>query len=363
MIAGATLSSYFARRYLATTLQFFVGVAVIIFLADFTELTRRASAHPSYTVMLGMIVSALRLPLILQMAMPFVILLVSMTTLMALNRKYELVVTRAAGVSAWQFLAPLCIVSLLLGVMSTVALNPIAARALASAQEIEATLMGSGAARPAMSQVPWLRQSTDEGATIIGAAHSAREGQLLSEVTFIRLHQNGTVRERIDARQAELVPGAWEIRDAIVLRRGNTPEQIESMRLKSNLDPVFLEERFTPPETVSVYDLPHKIAAARSFGLSGNAFATQFHSLVALPFQLMAMTLIAATVTMRFTRMGQPISIIVGGIVTGFLLYVVTAVMRAFGSAGIVPPVAAAWFPVLLAGLYGVTFLLYKEDG
>jgi len=362
MMVG-TLSSYFARRFLVTALQFFLGVTVIIFLADFTEFARYASAHPDYTVFIGLLTSALRLPLILQMATPFVVLLVAMVTLMSLNRKYELVVARAAGVSAWQFLAPLCMVSLMIGLLSTAILNPIAARSLSAAQEIEAMLVGGGAARPTSDQIPWLRQRTAEGATIIGAAHSARNGQLLSEVTFIRLDENGAIRDRIDARQAELVPGAWEIRDAIVLRRGNTPERIETMRISSDLDPVFLEERFTPPETVSVYELPRKIAAARSFGLNGNAFATQFHSLLAMPFLLVAMTLVAATVTMRFTRMGQPISIIVGGIVTGFLLYVVTAVMRAFGGAGVVPPAAAAWFPVLLAGLYGVTFLLYKEDG
>jgi len=37
--------------------------------------------------------------------------------------------------------------------------------------------------------------------------------------------------------------------------------------------------------------------------------------------------------------------------------------MRAFGGTGIVAPLMAAWLPVFIAGFYGVTFLLYKEDG
>ena len=54
---------------------------------------------------------------------------------------------------------------------------------------------------------------------------------------------------------------------------------------------------------------------------------------------------------------------IVGGILAGFVLYVVTVLVKAFGGAGIVSPLLAAWFPVGLAFLFGVSFLLNKEDG
>jgi len=52
-----------------------------------------------------------------------------------------------------------------------------------------------------------------------------------------------------------------------------------------------------------------------------------------------------------------------GGVFAGFLLYVVSVLVKAFGVAGFVPTVVAAWFPVVVAMFFGVTFLLYKEDG
>ena len=64
-------------------------------------------------------------------------------------------------------------------------------------------------------------------------------------------------------------------------------------------------------------------------------FAMQFHSLLALPMLMVAMTLIAATVSMRFARMGQSATMILGGVVAGFLLYVVSVLVKAFGTAGI----------------------------
>ena len=127
--------------------------------------------------------------------------------------------------------------------------------------------------------------------------------------------------------------------------------------------PEFVQERLARPETIPFFELPAKIEVARSFGLRANAFAMQFHSLLALPLLLVAMTLIAATVSMRFARMGQSATMILGGVVAGFLLYVVSVLVKAFGNAGFVPPVIAAWFPVVVAMFFGVTFLFYKEDG
>ncbi len=66
---------------------------------------------------------------------------------------------------------------------------------------------------------------------------------------------------------------------------------------------------------------------------------------------------------MRFARMGQSMTMILGGVVAGFLLYVVSVLVKAFGTAGFVPAPIAAWLPVVVATFFGVTYLLYKEDG
>ena len=51
------------------------------------------------------------------------------------------------------------------------------------------------------------------------------------------------------------------------------------------------------------------------------------------------------------------------GIGAGFMLYVVTAMTKSFGGAGLIPPVVAAWLPVAVATLFGVAYLLHREDG
>lgn len=360
---GPTLFRYFFKRYLMMTLQIFAGLTLLGYIIDLTELTRLMGNVEGFTFLDGVVMSALRIPWIVQTALPFVILFAAMTALMTFNRRHELVIARSAGVSAWQFLAPLCLASFVVGLFALLVFNPLAAWTFSKAEHMEAELRGLSTATDTALKVPWLRQQTDEGAAIIGAVNTAERGRLLFNATIIRFDENGNIEDRLDAERAVLTDGEWLLTKVTIIRGGEDRESLEEMRIKSGLKPELIEERLALPETIPFFELGRKIEAARSFGLSGNAFVTQYHSLVAMPALLVAMTLIAATVSLRFARFGQSATMILGGILAGFLLYVVTVLAKSFGSAGLVPPIIAAWSPVAVAMFYGVTFLLYKEDG
>ena len=176
--------------------------------------------------------------------------------------------------------------------------------------------------------------------TIIGAKSTAQHGLQLNEATFIQIDRSGEIVDRIDARQATLGDGVWRARRRRAqARAAERPNGSTRLEVKTSLRPEFVEEKLARPETIPFFDLPSKMQAAWSFGLNANGFGMQFHSLIALPMLMVAMTLIAATVSMRFARMGQSATMILGGVVAGFLLYVVSVLVKAFGTAGIVPPV------------------------
>ena len=65
-----------------------------------------------------------RTPAIAEQVMPFAVLFGSMAALLQLSRKLELVVARAAGISAWQFLQPGLFVALLIGIALGHGLQP-----------------------------------------------------------------------------------------------------------------------------------------------------------------------------------------------------------------------------------------------
>jgi lipopolysaccharide export system permease protein len=359
----ATLFFYFLRRYLLSVGQVVGIILVIAYIVDFTEFARRAGGWPDYTFVKGFYLSALRMPFIAMLVWPFIALIAGILTLVALNRRYELVVLRASGVSAWQFLLPLCVGAFAVGLFAIMVVNPVASRALETVREYEIAFRGMTKRYGDELAVPWLVEKRPEGNMIIGAARTARRGLLLGDATFLLIDPQGNLVERYDARAATLERGAWNLENVRRSARDSVTEAMPTARLPSNLDPQMVEQRLLDPEVVPIYDLPSSIETARQMGLSPNRFSMHFNSLLALPALMVAMTLIAATASLRFARMGQSPALLMGGVLAGFLLYVAIIMFTAFGNVGVMSTMLAAWMPVSIAAFFGVTFLLHREDG
>jgi lipopolysaccharide export system permease protein len=261
MIFG-TLSRYFFRRYVVTTMWFLIGMSAITFLLDFSETASRISNFPGYTLGGAVLLTAVRLPLILQQTIPFVALFVGITVLIGLNRKYELVVTRAAGISVWQFMLPFIAGSLILGVLTVVALNPLAAWGQRQATQFETAWRGQDNAMIKALQVPWLRQISGRDDVIIGAKTVLENGTLLVDAVLIHFDSTGEVILRQDASSAKLEDGYWQLNNVIERKPGEIPVRKASEQLRTNLKQDFIKERLTAPETIGFFDLSNRIAAA-----------------------------------------------------------------------------------------------------
>ena len=89
------------------------------------------------------------MPQIAERMLPFCVLIGAMSCYLDLSRRLELVVSRAAGMSAWQFIAPAVVMALLVGVVATTVYNPVAAVLHERSKRLEAELSGNVAERPA----------------------------------------------------------------------------------------------------------------------------------------------------------------------------------------------------------------------
>ncbi len=117
------------------------------------------------------------------------------------------------------------------------------------------------------------------------------------------------------------------------------------------------------PHAVSFWELPRFIKVAEAAGFSARAHRVRWHSLLSTPFMLAAMVFLAATFSLRLTRLGGVPQLAVAGILAGFLLYFLSDLSSALGLSGRLPPPLAAWVPTLVALLIGLTMLLHLEDG
>jgi lipopolysaccharide export system permease protein len=85
--------------------------------------------------------------------------------------------------------------------------------------------------------------------------------------------------------------------------------------------------------------------------------------LIARPFLLAAMVLLAASVSLRFFRFGGVQKMVLSGVSAGFLLFVLSKITDDMSKSELISPIVAAWTPVLVGGLTGFVVLLFQEDG
>jgi lipopolysaccharide export system permease protein len=354
MLIGATLGGYFSRQFLKTIFLVFATVFTLVYTLDFVELMRRAGDAENASAGLMAQLALFRTPVIAEQVMPFAVLFGSMAALLQLSRKLELVIARAAGVSAWQFLQPGLFVALIIGIASVAIYNPISAILKQRAADLETrifsrTLQTSG--KPI-----WLRQRSLEGQAIFRADGAINDTTTITGVTVYTFTNTGTFTQRIEAREATLHQGFWSLKNARILTATEPPQAFDQYVIASSLEPSQVRQSFIEPDAVPFWNL-------KQTDLNANAYRLHYNVLLARPLLFIAMVLVAASVSLRFFRFGGVAMMVLGGVAAGFMLYVATELMAELGASGIISSAVAAWLPAIVGSLLGILALLYQEDG
>ena len=364
MRQSTTLSLYFGRHFLMAILTVLVVLAVLAFSFDAVEMLRRASGRADATLGLVFEMSVLKLPSLMTKLFPFAVLFGGMLALSRLTRSQELTVSRAAGVSVWQFLFPGIALALLLGIFLVTVYNPLSAAMLARYESIDAKVMRGRTSMLAVSSGGlWLREADATGQVVVHALRVAQQGVELRDAILFYYEGRDTFVKRIDASVALLEQGHWQLQNAVVSYPNKGAERHERLTVPTTLTFDRIQESFASPATISFWELPSFIGTLEAAGFSAMRHRLHFYTLLSSPILLCAMLLIAASFSLRLTRRGGIGVMLAGGVAAGFLLYFTVELMQPFGLNGTLPVPLAAWAPTAVFIMLGVSLLFHLEDG
>ena len=342
-------------------------ISAVVVLIQFVELTSqvgtRADVGPNSIFQLTL----LRVPAIIQILLPICFLFGGLGAFVVLNRRSELVAMRAAGVSAWRFILPSAVVSLLLGVFAVGGLNPLAA-ALSSRFEIERARVMENYLGDQPKDI-WLRQGDDTSQIVIHAkARDTKAGVVMLRGVSLFIYEKNAkgapeFRRRLEAGEATLMPGFWRLKDVREATAGDSSIRSDTLSIRSTLDSEAAMERLASPETIAFWRLPRAIQLTEQAGFSGSGYRLRFQQLLATPLLFAAMSILAAAFSLRLTRLGGLAGLAGAGVGLGFILFFFNQFSGALAKADIIPLFAAAWAPPIVALLAGVSLLCYTEDG
>ena len=370
IIPSPTLFGYIARNYLVHFAALMGLLLVIIYTFDMVELLRRAAKVEDVAFTDLLVLAAFKLPEVGQLMMPFAIMFAGIYTCWKLTKTQEIVVMRAAGLSAWQFLAPMVLAAMAIGVVATTVVNPVSAVLLGRYDQKETALLKTDSGQLTIARTGvWLRQMTSgttdseaPGYALLRAETFNPATWKLTNVTVFSFDGDDQFRTRIDSPVAYLRDGYWEFRDAREYGREGT-RQFEAKHMATALTATKIEETFSTPETVSFWNIPEYVNIMEETGFPTTRREIYFQSLLAKPFLFSALILLAATFSLRPPRFGGTGALIGLGVLTGFFIFFAESMLQAFGLSQKIPVFMAAWTPAALTLLMGIAALLHTEDG
>jgi lipopolysaccharide export system permease protein len=365
---SVTLSFYIARRFarmVALILLIFLGIMLLIDILD--QLRKFSDQGISFAQAAEL--SAMNVPSSLYRILPLILILSAIALFLGLARSSELVVVRAAGRSGLRFLLAPVVVALMLGAFAVAVLNPLVAATSKQYDLLWAQYARGNASTLSISADGlWLRQGGPEGQTVIHASRANLDGTELFGVTFLSFDATGLPLSRVEADEAALGAGAWNLRgakrwDLAAANPEASATDSTTMSLPSDLTRDAIRDSFGTPSAIPIWGLPDYIAGLERAGFSARSHRVWFQMELAQPLLLAAMVLLAAGFTMRHARFGQTGTMVLFALLSGFSVFFLRNFAQVLGDNGQIPIAMAAWTPPVAATLLALGLLLHLEDG
>ena len=363
-LPSGPIARYTMRLFVTRTLAVLASLVLILMTLDLLGESGKILAAPGNDQAELWHYVVLRVPMLTAKFLPFSALLGTLIAFAALNANSEVIAMKAAGISAHQILAPLIIASFGVAAVTFVFSETVVVR---SARAVAAWEDADYKAIPPESDVlsnVWIVDGND----FIRARQVRGSGPKLhlSNVTVYQ-RERGALHRVIDIASADQLPGGfaqgWRFQGIRTFDAAMTliSEQREAVGFRgvnplsftlAKVDPT-LEDFWTLRQSISDLDAAGRPADAARAGL--------WHK-IAAPLSTLLMPLLAAVAAFGLARSGHVLLRASVGMALGFAYFVVDNFSLAMGTAGVYPPILAAWAPFLLFLLIGETILIRSEE-
>lgn len=364
MTLSFTFSLYLIRTFAKWIGVNLIGFCFIIALFDFTELLRKTSTRfdVHFEQLFQMLL--LKLPYLLGVLFPFIILFSSLLTFWQLNRYRELEVARAAGISVWQILMPLLSIAFVIGLFDLSLINPISSELHYQYEKLHNRVINKNQGSLLISTNGlWVREITNEEQRFLNIRYVEKQEKNLKQVLVLRMNAKDQFIGRYDATSARFENHTLLLNDVWVLELGKSPHHEESISIPTTLTLASLKNSTRSPDVVSFWKLPSFISLLENSGLSSVKYVLQWHTLVARCFWLCVMVILAATCTLSLNYRSGFVKVLALGLFIAFTLYFFRDIALALGAASNIPPIIAAWAPIGVSFMIGLSLLIHQEDG
>lgn len=305
-------------------------------------------------------------PTILLQVAPMAALLSTVYFLSNLNKNSEITAMKSSGISLWRILAPLLALGLLISSFVFIVsdkINPIFSK---TASYIRREELESHKARESKARILKNIAIYGAGNRIIFARNYDTENKTLSDIIIHKHDTKENLTSKITAQSGSWTKDGWKFNKIIFYTIDNSgrilkpPEFFDEKIVELKERPSDFVANEWRADYVSYNELKDYIDNFQNAGakLIGGLLV-DLHYKAAFPFISLIIILIGAPFAIVNTRGGVLMGIGMS-IAIGLLYYASIAIFLAFGKAGLLPPIVAAWLGNVIFAVWGI-YLVNKR--
>ncbi len=356
------LGGYLIRQYFIRFFGLLIGLTTILQLLDLMAQSDQILAADGATWQSLVRYLSMRVPQLASEFTPFSALLAAILTLAGLSQHSEIIVMKASSLSAHTILYPLLAACTGIALVHFAFNETVLVRANASLNYWQENDYATNL--PPVPDVASDAMMLD-GNNLVLIQGVRRNANLvvLDKVSIFERDGGGNLMNMVRADFAIYIDNNWTLYE---VRRFNvidhTLETFDNQTWPTTIPPERFLALTVRPDRVDIFVLWESIQELRREGHATGSLITSFYHKMVEPMATILMPLLAAIVGFGIHRGGTLFIRSAIAMALGFGYFVADNFMLAMGEFGVVPPLLAAWAPILLFTALGLSVLIYTEE-
>lgn len=357
-----TLLLYLTKVYLTRFSLVLAGITAGLLLANIFDTINRFRAV-TFTFPLFMQLITFKLPYLMVEILPLVSFIATLVFFEYLTRFNELISVFNAGLSIWKMLVPVILSIIIIGIISSSIIQPIAAILIASHEKIETKVLQKHNDRAlVIDSGVMVAENYGTEKRFIKAQGVDLKNKILFDVTILFVDENNDFMNRIDAKEAIIENNILKLSAVQLFGKDITPVFHESFVVPTALNINRFTAHFVAPEHISFWDLPNKIKKMHDIGMPTVKYRLYYYKQLFKTLMMISLVLLAVSFTSKRQSRKQNRRKIFFSVAIGFTLYLFSEIVVAILAYNGLAPMIATLIPILLIMLVSVFMILHLHE-
>ena len=340
------LYSLFLRKFILITLIFFCLVIIINFFEEI-KFSEKNNIDVYYSIYL----SLLNAPSIIFEIFPFIFLITVKIMYLNLNDKNEMKILNSNGVSNYNIIFLLSIVSALIGIFLLLFYYSFSASLKSKYLDVKNKFSNSNEYLAVVKDDGlWIKEAIDDSVYFI---HAEKFDKIkLKSITITETDKYYNSKSTIISKNANIKSKNWYLENVIKINSNGDKKDYKSLIYNSSFNGEIISNLFSNLNSLNIYELHDLSNSYRKIGYSNTDIKIHLSKIYSMPMFYILMTILGFVIINKLKNFKSRFFLIVFGVFVSVVVYYLNYFSVLLGNNGVLPIHLSVWAPILILFLF-----------